>query len=1598
MKKNVLLVLALFITVLFGYGQVLQQDFQAAGPDIPASWAETGVSTDGIWSVGDAAAASSEYMTFGAHTNFAYTNDDDCNCDKSADRLITPSMDVSSYTALQMTYDYLFYTFGGSFTVEVSTDGGSSWTVVATGTSDAAWQDDNLIDLTAYAGESDLQISFLYNDGGSWNYGAGVDNVVVGAPSACLQPTVLTATNITDTSADLSWTAGDSETEWNVVYGAPTFDPDLATPINVTPDANTTLSELIEGTDYEFYVQADCDGDESDWAGPYAFTTLIACPTGDIIFTTQAQIDDFGATYGHCTEISGNLEIGPFGDITNLNGLSSLTSIQGGLRIYQNNNLSSLNGLSSLESIGGYFQIFENHILTNLEGLSSLTSIGEFLVINYNYQLENLDGLSSLTSIGEDLFIISNYHLANLGDLSALTSIGGDLDIDGNPELANLSGLSSLTSIGGNLEIYSNSVLASLSGLVSLESIGRHLYIVANVALTDISGLENISPTSIDGGLNIYNNINLEVCNLPNFCTYLAGSGHRTIFGNKSTCYDEAAVIAACNPLAECPTGDFTFTTQAEIDAFGAIYSHCTDITLGNVVIEDSDITNLDGLANLTNIEGELNIKFNEDLSNIDGLANLTRIVEGLNIESNSALTNLDGLENLTSIDGYLEIYNNSQLTNIEGLAGLTSIGEYLGVVENSQLTNIDGLASLTTIGGYIEIYENIQLVNLNGLANVTSIGEEFDIIGNSALTNLDGLANITSINGYLDIRSNDALANFDGLSNLTSISGFLSIVDNSQLVNLDWLSNLTNIGGALNVYGNSQLANLDGLADLASIGRYLYIGYNSALANLDGLASVTSINESLEIISNPVLTNLDGLSNLINVNGYIKISENDQLNDISGLKNIDPSSIRIYYGLSIIDNVNLSVCNLPNFCTYLSDPSNTRNISGNLVQCVNEAAVIAACNEGELIPDSNNILYVNKNVSGGDGTGDSWTNAVPELADALVWAKLHEDVSWEISPLQIYVATGTYKPLYSPEDGLNFGTDQGRNNSFSMVKNVQIYGGFDPDNGISTLAHSRILPQLGNAGSILSGDIGMENDVSDNAYNVIVSCGEMGTAILDGFAITEGNANTYSDIFINAYQVYKCSGSGIYNSESSPSYKNLVLYNNSCTESGGGMFSYKSSPNLQHVVFKNNQAKDGGGMANQQNSSPTLLNVSIESNMASENGSAMYNVDQSGPILTNVSIAGNEASVNSEVEIPGCASLNSGVTFSNSIIWDIVSGDYSAQNSLIQGNSDTSNGNIDSSGLVDTDIFTDPTNGDFTLQATSPGINLGDNEAYATAGGDLDNDIDLAGNPRVYVGASNPNVIDIGAYEFQGEPGFPTDYFITTWKTDNSGTSNSSSITIPTTGGGYNYDVSWNNDGVWETGFTGNATHDYGTAGTYTVAIRGSFPRIFFNNVGDKSKIRSIEQWGATVWRSMSMAFTGCENLVGNATDMPNLSLVTDMEGMFAYARKFNGDLNFGNWDVSNITNMRGMFGGASIFNKNIGGWDVSNVTNMDQMFNGATLFNQNIGSWNVGNVTNMNAMFRTAMKFNQNIGAWNMANVTTMSAMFAYATNLTKTLEIGT
>ena len=220
-------------------------------------------------------------------------------------------------------------------------------------------------------------------------------------------------------------------------------------------------------------------------------------------------------------------------------------------------------------------------------------------------------------------------------------------------------------------------------------------------------------------------------------------------------------------------------------------------------------------------------------------------------------------------------------------------------------------------------------------------------------------------------------------------------------------------------------------------------------------------------------------------------------------------------------------------------------------------------------------------------------------------------------------------------------------------------------------------------------------------------------------------------------------------------------------------------------------------------------------------------------------------------------------------------------------------------------------------------------------------------------------------------------DAFITTWRTDSA----NQTITIPVGGSTARYSIDWGDNSPAETDITGDSTHTYREADSYTVSISGGLERFHLDGQQPNAgRLASIEQWGDTRWTTMDAAFDGATNMVYRATDTPDLSGVTDMHRMFGDATAFNGDLS--SWDVSKVTDMSNMFIFAYDFNGNLSSWNVSSVTNMNEMFAVATSFNQPLNSWNVSRVTNMDDMFYFATAFSQNLGNWYVvANATSIA-----------------
>jgi len=160
---------------------------------LPVNWQESGNSLDGIYIVGDSVQANyilnqTSLWKVPSHTKFVMTNDVRCSyekgigfCDKSQDRLILPSINFPSYSgSLILTFDNFFTgKLGSQASVEVSLNGGLSWTKEFDLVSDDAKWKSSTVNLSKYIGVSNVLISFLYNDNNLVRDGLAIDNVQI---------------------------------------------------------------------------------------------------------------------------------------------------------------------------------------------------------------------------------------------------------------------------------------------------------------------------------------------------------------------------------------------------------------------------------------------------------------------------------------------------------------------------------------------------------------------------------------------------------------------------------------------------------------------------------------------------------------------------------------------------------------------------------------------------------------------------------------------------------------------------------------------------------------------------------------------------------------------------------------------------------------------------------------------------------------------------------------------------------------------------------------------------------------------------------------------------------------------------------------------------------------------------------------------------------------------------------------------------------------------------------------------------------------------------------------------------------------------------
>jgi len=238
--------------------------------------------------------------------------------------LESPCFDLSTVSEATFSFqNHMYGTSVGSLSLEVSTNGGSSWLALWSSSGDQGnqWNEES-ISLSSYVGNN-VQLRFVGTTGGDWSSDIAIDDIALTATGSVADteapttPSGVTASSITETSVTISWSASSDNvgvTGYNVYQGNAL--------LGNTTNTSASISSLTADTTYTFSVTAiDAAGNESSEG---TVTTTTTDDSGGSIDLTYCDSEGSDSSYEWIDYVS-------FGGMTNTTG------DDGGYADYTNN-------------------------------------------------------------------------------------------------------------------------------------------------------------------------------------------------------------------------------------------------------------------------------------------------------------------------------------------------------------------------------------------------------------------------------------------------------------------------------------------------------------------------------------------------------------------------------------------------------------------------------------------------------------------------------------------------------------------------------------------------------------------------------------------------------------------------------------------------------------------------------------------------------------------------------------------------------------------------------------------------------------------------------------------------------------------------------------------------------------------------------------------------------------------------------------------------------------------------------------------------------------------------------------------------------------
>jgi hypothetical protein len=211
--------------------------------------------------------------------------------------------------------------------------------------------------------------------------------------------------------------------------------------------------------------------------------------------------------------------------------------------------------------------------------------------------------------------------------------------------------------------------------------------------------------------------------------------------------------------------------------------------------------------------------------------------------------------------------------------------------------------------------------------------------------------------------------------------------------------------------------------------------------------------------------------------------------------------------------------------------------------------------------------FYVDVSRHDNAGAGTSWAAAKKDLQAAINIAGVGD---------QVWVKAGIYLPTQDPFG--NTAPANNRDKTFLMKNGVAVYGGFAGNE--TQLSQRNWQANI----TTLSGDLGVVNTLTDNAYHVVLAV-NVGASSLNGLTITKGYAvSPTSSITVGGRVINRHHGGGIYNTNTGAAFINCTIKGNSadCTDGnddalGAGVMNNNCSSLFSNCVIEGNSFLAGG-------------------------------------------------------------------------------------------------------------------------------------------------------------------------------------------------------------------------------------------------------------------------------------------------------------------------------------------------------------------------------------------------------------------------------------